>query len=102
MTNLENNLDLAGGANTRNNSVIKEGTFKLPAGGSIKCFNTMPYATSGSPALGRKPANAATLGFIDEDNSKTCYLICVNDGASADSESAKLSTLTMDHYKVVV
>lgn len=102
VTNLEANADLAGGANTRNNLVIKEGTFKVPAGGSIKCFNTMPFENPSSPALGRKPANAATMGFIDEDNSKTCYLVCVNNGVSADAESAKLSMLTLDHYKAVV
>ncbi|AXQ65311.1 MAG: hypothetical protein [Circular genetic element sp.] len=102
VTNLEANLDLAGGADTRNNTVIKEGTFKIPGGGSIKCFNSMPFTNTASPALGRKPANAATLGFIDEDNSKTCYLVCINDGVAADSESAKLSTLCLDHYKAVV
>lgn len=101
-TNLEANLDLGGGANTRNNTVIKEGTFKIPAGGSIKCFNVMPYVSESSPALGRKPANACQLGYLDEDTSKTCYLVCVNNGVSAEGEFCSLSTMTLDHYKAVV
>lgn len=102
VNNLEANADLAGGASGNNNLVIREGTFKIPAGGSIKCFNTMPYESASSPALGRKPANAATMGFLDEDNSRTAYLVIIGNGVSADSESAKLSTLCVDNYKVVV
>lgn len=98
----ENNVDLQGGANTRNNTVIKEGTFKVPAGGSIKCFNVMPYVNESSPALGRKPANACQLGFLDEDNSKTCYLVCINNGVSIDGQLTSLSTMTLDHYKAAV
>lgn len=102
VNNLEGNADLAGGANTRNNTVIKEGTFRVPAGGSIKCFNVMPYENSSSPALGRKPANASQLGFLDEDNSKTCYLVIVNNGVAAEGEFCSLSMMTLDNYKAVV
>lgn len=102
VTGFEGNMDLAGGANTRNNTVIKEGTFKVPAAGSIKCFNVMPYESESSPALGRKPANASQLGFLDEDNSKTCYLVCVNNGSSAEGKMTYLTMHTVDHYKAVV
>jgi len=96
------NVDLQGGANTRNNTVIKEGTFKIPAGGSIKCFNVMPYKDLSSPALGRKPANASQLGYLDGDNSKTCYLVIVNNGVAVDGEFASLSLMALDNYKAVV
>ena len=102
VTSLKVNFDLGGGADTRSNTVLKEGTFRIPAGGSIKCFNKMPYIDESSPALGRKPGNACQLGYLDEDSSKTCYLVCVNNGVSVDGEFASLSTMTLDHYRVVV
>lgn len=96
------NADLQGGADTRDNTVVKEGTFKVPAGGSIKCFNKMPLVDESSPALGRHPALASTVGYLDEDTSKTAYLVIINNGASVDGEITELSTMTIDHYKVVV
>ena len=96
------NNDLQGGADTRNNTVLKEGQCKIPAGGSIKCFNTMPYKEASSPALGREAPNAIQLGYLDEDTSKTCYLVIVNNGVSADAQVCKLSTLVLDHYRAVV
>jgi len=102
VTSFEPKMDLAGGANSRNNMVLKEGTFKIPAGGSIKCFNVMPYQDEASPALGRKPANASQLGYLDADNSKTCYLVIVNNGVSLEGADTKLSLMCLDHYKAVV
>lgn len=98
----ETNVDLQGGANTRDNTVLKEGTFKIPAGGVIKCFNTLPYKDPSSPVLGRESANAIQMGFLDEDNSKTCYLVIINNGVSVDGEFTSLSTLVVDRYRAVV
>lgn len=96
------NADLQGGANTRNNTVVKEGVLRIPAGGSIKNFNNMPFVNASSPALGRQPPNAAQVGYQDEDCSKTCYLVIVNNGVSVDGEITSLSTLALDRYRVVV
>ena len=97
-----NNADLQGGADTRNNTVVKEGTMRIPAGGSIKNFNNMPFVDESSPALGREPPNAIQIGYQDEDCSKTCYLVIVNNGVSIDGEITSLSTLCLDRYRVVV
>lgn len=98
----ETNADLQGGADTRSNTVLQEGTFKIPAGGSIKNVGCMPFTDIQSPALGRRPSPASTIGYLDEDTSKTCYLVIVNNGVSSDLETTSLSTLTLDKYKVVV
>lgn len=86
----------------RNNSVIATGQMKIPAGGTIKCFNVQEQALAGNPDMGRKPVNASQLGFLDEDNSKTCYLIVINNGVSLDLETVKLALLVKDYYKAVV
>lgn len=96
------NADLQGGASTRNNTVVKEGSMRIPAGGSIKNFNNMPFVDESSPALGREAANAIQIGYVDEDCSKTCYLVIVNNGVSIDGEITSLSTLCLDRYKAVV
>lgn len=98
----ETNADLQGGANTRDNTVLKEGSMRIPAGGSIKCFNTLPLKDTSNPTLGRQAANAIQLGYLDEDTSKTCYLVIVNNGVSVDGELTSLSTLVVDHYMAVV
>lgn len=98
----EVNADMQGGARGTRNTVLHEGTFRVPAGGSIRCFNKMPLVDESSPALGRIPALASTVGYLDEDTSKTCYLVIVNNGVSIDGETTELSTLTLDHYKAVV
>lgn len=98
----ETNADMQGGADTRSNTVIQEGTFRVPAGGSIKNVGNMPLKDDGSPALGRNATHASTIGYLDEDTSKTCYLVIVNNGASGDTETTQLTTLTVDRYKAVV
>lgn len=96
------NVDLQGGADTRNNTVLKEGTFRIPAAGSIKNFNNLPFNNPSSPALGRDPPNASQLGYQDEDNAKPAYLVIVNNGVSTDGEITELSLQAVDRYKAVV
>ena len=91
-------------ANTdpRNNSIIAEGSIKLSAGGVIKCFNNQALDVAGANDRGFKPTNASQIGFIDEQNEKTQYLVIVNNGVSADLETVNLSLLCKDYYKAVV
>lgn len=86
----------------RNNSVIAEGSIKLKAGGVIKCFNNQALDVAGANDRGFKPTNASQIGFIDEQNEKTQYLVIVNNGVSADLETVNLSLLCKDYYKAVV
>lgn len=87
---------------TRNNSVIAEGTIRIPSGGVIRCFNRQSMEVSGSPDMGNKKLSASQLGLVDEENSKTCYLVCINNGVNLDNETIKLSFLVKDVYKAVV
>lgn len=91
-------------ANTdpRNNAIIAEGSIKLTAGGVIKCFNNQALDVAGANDRGFKPTNASQIGFIDEQNEKTQYLVIVNSGVSADLETVNLSLLCKDYYKAVV
>ncbi len=91
-------------ANTdpRNNSVIAEGTIRLKPGGVIKCFNKQNLNSAGNPDMGVQPLNASQIGYIDEQNEKTQYLVVVNNGVSADLETVNLSLLVTDYYKAVV
>lgn len=91
-------------ANTdpRNNAIIATGTIKLSAGGTLKCFNNQTGAVAGQPDQGFKPANASQIGYVDEQNEKTQYLVIVNNGVSADLETVNLSLLCKDFYKAVV
>lgn len=88
--------------NTRNNAIVAEGTIKIPAGGVIRCFNRQSSEVSGSPDMGNKKLSASQLGMVDESNTKTCYLVVINNGVSADSETVKLSFIVKDIYKAVV
>lgn len=89
--------------NTKNNSVIAEGTIKLPKGGVIRSAAQALYTTGGAgTTVNPSPLNASQVGFLDEDNSKTCYLIVVNNGVSADLETVDLSLMVKDHYKIAV
>lgn len=88
--------------NPRNNAMIAEGTIRLKAGGVIKCFNNQALAVAGANDRGFKPVNASQIGYIDEQNEKTQYLVIVNNGISADLETCNLSLLCKDYYKVVV
>jgi len=88
--------------NPRNNAIIAEGKVSLRAGGVIKSFNNAPLDVAGSPNRGFKPLNASQIGFIDEANEKTQYLVIINNGVSADLETVNLSLLCRDVYKAVV
>jgi len=89
--------------NPRNNSVIVEGTIRLPAGGVIRSTAKALTTTGGvGGTINPSPLNASQVGFLDEDNSKTCYLVIVNNGVSADLESVDMSLLVKDHYKIAV
>lgn len=87
--------------NTKNNSVIATGSIRIPKGGVIRNFNQSQASTAGDPTL-LDPLSASQIGFIDEDNSKTCYLIVVNNGIAADLETVNLSLLVKDTYKATV
>jgi len=89
--------------NPNNNAVVVEGTIRLPKGGVIKSTAKALLTTGGvGGTINPSPLNASQVGFLDEDNSKTCYLIIVNNGVSADLESVSMSLLVKDHYKIAV
>lgn len=100
-TNLAVNINPAN-TDPRNNAVIAEGSYKLAPGGVIKCFNNQALAVAGANDRGFKPVNASQIGYIDEQNEKTEYLVIVNNGSSADLDTVNLSLLVKDYYKVVV
>ncbi|AXH78300.1 MAG: hypothetical protein [Circular genetic element sp.] len=99
-SNLSVNVNPAN-TNTKNNAVIATGSIRIPKGGVIRNFNQAGTVTPGDPTL-LDPLSASQIGFIDEDNSKTCYLIVVNNGVSADLETVNLSLLVKDTYKATV
>lgn len=86
----------------RNNSVIATGSVRLKAGGVLKCYNTQGPNSTVNPDEGWKPVNASQIGYVDEQNEKTQYLVVINNGVSADLETVNLSLLVKDYYKVVV
>lgn len=88
--------------NPLNNSIVQTGTIRLKPGGLLKCYNTQGPASTVNPDEGFKPVNASQIGYIDEQNEKTQYLVIVNNGVSADLETVNLSLLVKDYYKMVV
>jgi len=100
-SNLSANVNPAN-TNPRNNAIVVNGSIKLSPGGVIKCFNNQSGAVSGQPDQGFKPANASQIGYLDEQNEKTQYLVIVNNGVSADLETVNLSLMVKDFYKMVV
>ncbi len=82
--------------------MIATGSIKLKAGGVIKCFNNQALDVAGANDRGFKPVNASQIGYIDERNENTQYLVIINNGVSADLETVNLSLLCKDYYKVVV
>jgi len=85
-----------------NNAIIATGSIRLKPGGVIKCFNQQSFVETASPDLGVKPVNASQIGYVDEKNEKTQYLVIVNNGVSTDLETVNLSLLVRDYYKMVV
>lgn len=101
-TGISTNVNPAN-TNARNNAVVVEGTIRLPKGGVIRSTAKALTTTGGvGGTINPSPLNASQVGFLDEDNSKTCYLIIVNNGVSADLESVSMSLLVKDHYKIAV
>lgn len=87
---------------TRNNSVISEGTIKVPGGHTIRNFNRTPFENPSTPNLGFMKTSASQIGLVDEPTSATCYLCVVNNGVSAEGETVKLSFIVKDYYKAAV
>lgn len=88
--------------NTRNNSVIHEGSMKIPGGTVIRNFNRTPYESPSNPVQGFMKTSASQIGLVDEPTYATCYLCIINNGVSADAETVNLSFLVKDYYKAVV
>lgn len=86
----------------KNNSVIATGSVRLKPGGVIKCFNVQGPNSTVNPDEGWKAVNASQIGYVDEQNENTQYLVIVNNGVSADLETVNLSLLVKDYYKMVV
>lgn len=84
--------------NTRpaNNALIATGTIRLPAGGLIK--NSSVASQSGlDPA-----ATGWEVGYGDQTNENSCYLVCINNGVTADNQTITLGFMVTDYYKVAV
>lgn len=81
-----------------NNAVIATGSIRLKPGGVIKCMNQQVFDEN----LKNFPVSASQIGYVDEKNEKTQYLVIINNGVSADLETVNLSLLVRDYYKVVV
>lgn len=89
--------------NPRNNALIAEGTIRLPKGGVIRSAAKSLITQGGvGTTLNSSPLNASQVGFLDEDNSKTCYLFVINNGVSIDLETVNLSLMVKDHYRIAV
>jgi len=86
----------------KNNSVIATGSCRLKAGGVLKCYNVQGPNSTVNPDEGWKPVNASQIGYVDEQNEKTQFLVIINNGVSADLETVNLSLLVKDYYKMVV
>lgn len=95
-TNLSGNSNPANN-DPRHNSVVQEGSVKLKAGGTIRCAQVQ-----GNNTIQNNPISASQLGYKNEKNEKTQFLVIINSGVSADLETVKLSLLVKDYYKVVV
>lgn len=89
----------ANNTNPLNNALIATGSIRLKPGGVIKCFNEQGNNTE---RIGRLPVSASQIGYVDEKNEKTQYLVIVNNGVSADTQTVNLSLLVRDYYKMVV
>ncbi len=92
----------ANNTNPRNNALIQEGSIRLSGGSILKCANNQTLAFDGQPDMGNKPVNASQIGYVDERNEKTQYLVVINNGVAADAQTVNLSLLVKDVYKMVV
>jgi len=79
-------------------SLTARGTIKLPAGGMIKNASVASQSGAGNASQ----ATSFEVGYGDQENSSGCYLLCINNGVSAEGESVKLGFLVHDYYKACV
>lgn len=100
-TSFANNVNPSN-TDTRNNSVVAEGTIKIPGGHTIRNYNRTPYEDASNPNQGFMKTSASQIGLVDEPPHVTCYLCVVNNGVAADTETVKLSFLVKDYYKAAV
>lgn len=100
-TGFSNNVNPSN-TNTRNNSVVAEGTIQVPGGTVIRNFNRTPYEKLSNPSLGFMKKSASQIGLVDEPTHATTYLCIINNGLSADAETVKLSFIVKDRYSAVV
>jgi len=82
--------------NPDNNAVIATGTIRLPVGGLCK-NSSVSSQTGPSPA-----ATGWEVGYGDQTNENSCYLVCINNGVTADGESISLGFMVTDYYKAAV
>ena len=96
-SNISGNVNPAN-TNPMRNSITCSGSFKLPPGGMLK--NSAVSSQTG-PALAAS-ATGWEVEYGDQTNENSCYLVCIGDGASADSETVTLGFMVTDYYKVSV
>jgi len=91
------------GSNTNpaNNALIASGTIKLPAGGKMMNVGALTQLTSLDPPV-PGPTPAFETQFIDQDNAKSCYLVCLLNDAVVDLETVKMGFVVLDRYKCPV
>lgn len=79
-----------------NNGQIATGTIRLPKYGL--CMNKALRADGDAS----QAINAIELGFLDSQNEKECYLVCINNGASGDSgETINFGFRVLNYYTAV-
>lgn len=98
----QNRTASANNASPLNNAIIATGRMKVPGGTVIRNQNITPYEDASNPVFGFKKASASQIGFVDEPNHSTAYIVIVNNGSSADADVVSLSLLVHDYYKAAV
>jgi len=85
-------------ANTEpsNNSVTAQGSIKLPAGGLLKNASVASQSGPNPQATGWE------VEYGDQTNENSCYLVCINNGVTADNETVTLGFMVTDYYKAAV
>jgi len=82
--------------NPANNSVMATGSIRLPAGGI--CKNSAVASQTGL----RPEATGWEVEYGDQTNETSCYLVCINNGATVDGQTITLGFMATDYYKVCV
>lgn len=98
----QNRTASANNASPLNNAIIATGRMKVPGGTVLRNQNITPYEDTSNPVLGFKKASASQIGFVDEPNHSSAYIVIVNNGSSADADVVSLSLLVHDYYKATV